>query len=183
MTDYLGYGLAGFSFFIVAMIFYYVLKDQKQKFVTRADELEIAENAIASFEDITDKLIVSDILPVEAKNLLLFLGNLLIDEKEAKSFLKYIRENLRDNNQPEVSKTLYETLLLSTEGHPGVLDDFTDAVRVGMTAIMFKWPNQSRVFFEILRKSSAKTSVEVSTIEKYKNNTPVNPDKFKLATC
>lgn len=183
MTDYSVHGLIGFSFVVVLTLFYWYLTDQKEKIDERNKEIAIAHNSILSFEMLTDKLIASDVLPEEAKNVLLFISSLLVDEREAKRFLGYIRTTMGEKKQTDTDNSLYEMILSRTKEFPQVLNDFNTAIRIGMTAVMFKCPHQSSIFFEALQKPLPETSAELDTIEKYKNNTSVKPDKFKLATC
>lgn len=188
MTDYSFYGLVCFSFLVVSFTFYLYLKREKDKIDTRNREIAIAHNLILSFEKLTDKLITNDFLPDEAKNLLLFISYLLTDDKEAESFLNYFRKTIDDgktsNNANSLNaNSLYEQILLRSKGSPEVLDDFNTAVRIGITAVMFKCPHQSRLYYEALLKPLSKTSTELDTIEKYKNNSSFKQKNSALPAC
>jgi len=183
MTDYSFYGLIGFSFFVVSSIFYGYLKGQKDKIGERNREIAIAHNAMLSFETLTDKLFASEVLPDEAKNVLLFISSLLVDESEAKRFLEYIRKTMDDEKQIGSDNSLYEQILLRSKGSPEVLNDFNTAVRIGITAVMFKCPHQSRLYYEALQKPLPETSTELDTIEKYKNNSSFKQKNLALPAC
>jgi len=183
MTDYSFYGLAGFSFFVVSFIFYGYLKSQKNKIGKRNREIAIAHNSMLSFEALTDKLIISEVLPDEAKNVLLFISSLLVDESEAKRFLNYIRKTKNDEKETNSANSLYEQILLRSKGSPEVLNDFNTAIRIGMTAVMFKCPHQSRLYFEALQKPLPETSTELNTIEKYKDSASTKQKNLALPAC
>lgn len=176
------YSFLGLSFLFSAYIFYIFSLNQRRKFIQRMREIDIAQNKIKSYSEFTDKLIKSEILPTEAKNQLLFIGNLLVNEQEATNFLKYMADKLRDKKKFVDESVFYKNLLQKTREHPEILEDFKSAIQDGLIAVMFKWPNNSKIFYELLMKTSTKTSAEVKVIQDYNDDKEIFTSQ-SFVTC